>query len=426
VAAETAERVLLFTLPDDTDRAHLTGVLTEAGLECAVIEGVDALFDALREGAGVIVTSAEAITEHTVRILAKTLARRPPWSNLPIIILVDSNRAAIERLDALDLFSPSTSSNVTVIERPVHDVTLLTMVRAALRARRRQYEVRDLLRHLEHTNEELRASQEALQSVNDTLEARVEERTRQVRELALALTTAEQQERMRISQILHDHLQQLIHGAKMWAETGRDEPDTAPPETLDRIIDLLDDALDTTRSLTVDLSPPVLRSDGLVAAFHWLADHVADTHGLHVLLDLDDDLVIPQDDLRTLLFDVTRELLFNVVKHADTRTATLSAQAVGRDAEAASGLLSEADAGEAVVLEVADEGSGFDPSTISEASDPDGGFGLYSVRERIDLIGGRVAIDSAPGQGTRVQVAVPLPADEDAVSSSIPEAETPA
>jgi two-component system CheB/CheR fusion protein len=219
-----------------------------------------------------------------------------------------------------------------------------------------------------------------------------------MRDLALALTTTEQRERARISQILHDHLQPLIHGAKMWAEVARDEPDTTPADALARIVALLDEALAATRSLAVDLSPPVLHGQGLAAAYEWLADHVADRHGLQVRLALAPDLAVEPGDLRTLLFDVTRELLFNVVKHAGVDTAGLAAITKG----------SAGATDRTVCIEVTDEGRGFDPSAIGPAPDPDGGFGLPSIRERIGLLGGTVTIDAEPGRGTRVCVRAPL------------------
>lgn len=386
---DAAERILLLT--STAARAQtLTSPLEASDHATVAFTSLSSLIDTLQEGAGVLLVDEDAITERASRLLATAMAQREPWSNLPIIVLTDGTAPSIERLDQLGLFGPATSTNVTILERPVHEATLKTVVRSALRARRRQYEVRDLMQNLQATNQKLRESQQALQDANDSLEERVAARTKQVRDLALALTRAEQQERSRISELLHDHLQQLIHGARIWAETlATDGPD-ASPEAPTRILDLLDQALDTTRSLTVELSPPVLQEKGLPAALDWLAQHVADTHNLHLQLDVPQTLQVEAEDLRTLLFRSARELVFNVVKHADVDTARLRARRTAGSC----------------VIEVVDDGRGFDPDCLEE--DADAHFGLFSVRERLSLVGGQLTIDSAPGDGTRARIEVPL------------------
>jgi signal transduction histidine kinase len=391
-ATDAVEQVLL--LASTTARAtDVADCLQASDLSTAAFTTLSPLLETLQdEGAGTLIVDEDAITERASRLLSTAMAQREPWSNLPIIVLTDGEPASIERLDQLGLFGPATSTNVTILGRPVHEVTLVTVVRSALRARRRQYEVRDLMQNLQSTNEKLRESQQALQAANETLEERVAARTKQVRELALALTTAEQQERSRISELLHDHLQQLIHGARIWAETLAQEGLEASPEAPDRILDLLDEALETTRSLTVELSPPVLQEQGLPAALDWLAQHVAETHHLRLELDVSENLQVPAEDLRTLLFRSVRELVFNVVKHADVDTATLRAR--------------RTDAG--CAIDVIDDGRGFDPEAV-EANDPEGHFGLFSVHERLNLVGGHLTIDSAPGEGTHARIEVPLP-----------------
>jgi signal transduction histidine kinase len=93
--------------------------------------------------------------------------------------------------------------------------------------------------------------------------------------------------------------------------------------------------------------------------------------------------------MRVLLFQIVRELLFNVVKHADTDRATVT--------------IDEADGG--LIIIVADEGAGFDPAALKPKTE--GGFGLFSVRERLRLFGGTLEIESAPGEGTRMIATIP-------------------
>lgn len=281
----------------------------------------------------------------------------------------------------------------------------------------------DLLRYLAQVNDSLRASRDALSAANEALERRVADQSERIRRLSLALASAEQRERTRISEILHDHVQQLIHGAKIWAETLHDEGDDAPPESLDRIVALLHDAIAATRSLTVDLSPPVLHSAGLPGVLKWLASRVSETHDMHVTLNLDASLTsngaahddgasedgdTPVDDasLRVAhatllaLFEVSRELLFNVAKHAGVDHASINAR--------------RTDAG--YVVEVVDEGVGFDPDSLctspDEGRDACGGVGLAAIRQRLSLIGGSLTIDSTPGRGTRARAFVPDASDD--------------
>jgi signal transduction histidine kinase len=384
------ERILLLASTPE-EASVLASALERTNVATASFTTLDALVSTLQEGAGGLLVEEDAITKRGARLLSSAMVQREPWSNLPIIILTSGDPAAIERLDTLDLFGPATAGNITILERPVHEVTLTTVVHTALRARRRQYEVRDLMADLRATNEQLRESQAALQATNETLEERVAARTEKIRQLALALTTAEQRERARISELLHDHVQQLIHGARIWADTLADGLDRAPPEALERLSTLLDEAIEATRSLSVELSPPVLQKQGLLAALDWLATHVADTHNLTLTLDLPDALKVPEEDLRTLLFRSLRELVFNVAKHAEVDTAHLRVRRKNGTC----------------VAEVWDEGAGFTPDTLDDAA-PNDHFGLFSIRERIDLVGGSFSIESTPGEGTHATITVPL------------------
>lgn len=389
-ASDVEERLLLF-LPKNGPSTKIAEILRTADVHLASFTSLQSLVDAVERGAGTLIVDERAITERASRLLVSAMAQREPWSNLPIIVLTSGTPEAIERLDRLNLFGPETLSNVTILERPVHEVTLKTVVRSALRARRRQYEVRNLMQDLQKTNEQLRESRAALEEANETLEERVEARTQQVRELALELTTAEQQERKRISKLLHDHLQQLIHGARIWAESLAENHEDAP-EALERLLDLLDDATETTRSLTAELTPPVLQEKGFSAALEWLSEHVADTHDFHLETQVSPELRISEEDLQILLFRSVRELVFNTIKHAGVDRAHLQAERTN----------------DHCVIEVSDEGKGFDPNSMNEEDDPDANFGLFSVRERLDLVSGELTIDSAPGEGTCARIEVPL------------------
>lgn len=234
----------------------------------------------------------------------------------------------------------------------------------------------------------------ALQRLNTTLEQEVNTRTEQVRSLASSLTMAEQEERRRISQILHDDLQQLLYGIQMrimavFTDVQQGNYRVVPTH-IQEAYTWLGEAIQTTRQLTVDLSPPILKDEGLVDALHWLVTQMATLNHLQVTLQVDQPCQIEDEDMRVMLFQIIRELLFNVVKHAgvDQATVTLTAEAGN------------------CMIQIRDAGQGFDVAA-AEAK-PERGFGLFSVRERLKLFGGGMEIQSAPGQGTQITIYAPL------------------
>lgn len=219
--------------------------------------------------------------------------------------------------------------------------------------------------------------------------AALDARHREVRELASALTLAEQAERARISALLHDHLQQYLFGAQMMLLSLRRQPDREGVlRGLTSVDETLRQCIDVTRRLTLDLTPPVLDGEDYGRALEWLATHVTTTHGLAVTVSLDDPVVIENRELRVLLTEMVRELLFNAVKHAGTGAARVRLSAPEG----------------AVRIAVEDDGAGFDPATTN----PERGFGLFSVRGRLELFGGHLVLDTAPGAGTRAVLTVPL------------------
>jgi PAS domain S-box-containing protein len=243
--------------------------------------------------------------------------------------------------------------------------------------------IRDITEKKQHELEINRAK--------DDLDQRVRERTEQLRALAGELTLTEQRERKRLAKILHDHIQQLLVAAKFrLALLGRDERE-AVKQAAREIGELIDESITESRSLTAELSPPILHEAGLNAGLEWLARWMKDKQHLHV--DLEMDSVAPLTEAtNVLLFEAVRELLLNAVKHSKARSVRVSLRS-------AEGLLH---------LVVSDEGIGFDPQKLQQAGESGGGFGLFSIAERLHLIGGRVEIDSSPGKGSRFVLHVPI------------------
>jgi len=239
---------------------------------------------------------------------------------------------------------------------------------------------------------ERRRVEQQVRDLNATLEERVEDRTREVRNLAARLTVAEQDERQRIAHILHDDLQQQLYGLSMVFSTVRqavapsaDERDVVQ---LDRAARILGEAFQTVRTLATELSPNVLQSDNFEDTLSWLAKTTAEKYGLAVSVESDGPLRIGDSSVRILLYQMLREVLFNVLKHAGVPEARIVAW--------------EED--DCVWVRVEDDGAGFDVATEETTT---GGFGLFSVRERLEFVGGRLRLESAKGAGTRVTLSVP-------------------
>jgi PAS domain S-box-containing protein len=242
----------------------------------------------------------------------------------------------------------------------------------------------------------------ALHELNATLEARVDARTaalveseRQLRRATSLLIMAEQGERSRISQVLHDDLQQQLHSVQMKLGMVRQQALRGDVDKVMRSVAdaeaWINQAVQITRQLTVDLSPPILKSEGLAEALAWLVTQMREKHGLQVQLLAEAHPRLPEA-IRVLVFQIARELLFNVVKHAGTDHAWVE-------------LRGDADG---VIVSVRDEGKGFEMDTDAAHARRVDGFGLPSVRERLALFGGKLEIESSPGAGTRVVLWLPL------------------
>jgi PAS domain S-box-containing protein len=247
-----------------------------------------------------------------------------------------------------------------------------------------------------HDISEIKRYEQRLEVLNETLEQRVQERTRQVRALASSLTLAEQRERHRVAQILHDDLQQLLYGAQMQLillkkELEAGEGDDAASQ-FEKVEEILERGVHVARTLAVDLSPPVLEGEGLTEAIQWLATQMEELHNLDVTVTVDGPLDIADEEMRVLLFQLLRELLFNVVKHTDVATAAVRLHQENQHLK----------------IDVTDEGRGFDLDAVrGDEQMQNAGFGLFSVQERLGLFGGQLTIETAPGEGTTATIIVP-------------------
>jgi PAS domain S-box-containing protein len=230
-----------------------------------------------------------------------------------------------------------------------------------------------------------------LQQANAALESKVQERTEQIRALASEVTLAEQRERKRIAGILHDDLQQLLIAARFNLNGLSQIKQQQTQHVVAQVEGLLAQAVKRSRLLSVELSPPILQIGGLVPALEWLASWMETNHGLSVSFAVHGRGTPQQEDVAALLFQVTRELLLNVVKHAQVKTATIE---IAQD----KGMFR---------IIVADRGVGFDPTHLAKRAANSTSFGLLGIRDRLDLLGGRMEIESVVGKGSRFSLHAP-------------------
>jgi signal transduction histidine kinase len=283
---------------------------------------------------------------------------RRQYADVPIVVLTGLTLAetAVEAMKA--------GADDYLIKGQFHGRQLMRAVRFALeRSARRRAE------------EELRATNQAL------------------RAMASKLTMAEQQERRRLSRLVHEHLQQLLAAVRLKVDTLRRRSQSAALDPcLGEIECLLVQCLEESRHLTQELSPPVLHDAGLTAALAWLSRHVQRRHGLCLELKLDARAEPESEEIRILVFQAVCELLANVIHHAGVRQATVAMARVD---------------GNRLEVQVTDAGVGFDPSK-TDVPGLGGSPVLFSLRERLQALGGDLEVRSVPGDGTRAVVLAPL------------------
>ena len=280
------------------------------------------------------------------------------------------------------------------------------LIGEAIRRFHAEEELRDYREHLE---ELVRVRTQELRVLNEELELRVKERTSvaerravQLQELAAELELAEQRERRRLAMILHDGLQQILVAAKLNLGVLSRAGDL--PKATKEISSLIDEAIEMSRSLTAELGPPMLFRGGMGPSLRWLVRWFHERHSLTVKLTAPEEMAQMPEEVSILLFRSVRELLFNVVKHAGSVVA--SVEVVQREGW--------------IRVSVSDEGAGFDPTQIRGEGGSSGGFGLFSISERLGFLGGKMEIDSALSRGSRFVLTVPFCSESSTRTSSNP------
>ena len=215
----------------------------------------------------------------------------------------------------------------------------------------------------------------------------------QLRSLASELSLAEEQERHNIAIGLHDQIGQTLSVLNMKLHSLRENITTRDcAEQIDTILEGLKQVIADTRSLTFELSPPILYELGLEAALEWLGEQFHRQHGLAWQFEDDGQPKPLGKDVKIMLFRSVRELLVNVIKHA--RADTVRVTVCRKNGT--------------IRIEVKDQGIGFDLQKTTSRTAKNYGFGLFNIRERLRHLGGNLDIDTRPGHGTLITIMAPL------------------
>jgi two-component system sensor histidine kinase UhpB len=264
-------------------------------------------------------------------------------------------------------------------------------------------EIGAMAESLERMRTLLLANIQELASWNETLEDRVADRTQELRRhqvlvqrLLRHAINAQEEERARLARELHDDIGQMLTAVQL----NLDHLSTLPLNNaaahegqLARTRELTDRALADLRRIIAAVRPGILSELGLLSALEWVADRTLRHAGLSVTIESNlRDGRLP-DEVETLLFRIAQEAMGNVARHSHAKQARIELQREDG----------------AVTMTVADDGLGFDPSAVEPDQDLAGGLGLAGMAERAALLGGQVAVESAPGEGTTIRVVVPAP-----------------
>lgn len=229
-------------------------------------------------------------------------------------------------------------------------------------------------------------------------ESRLAASRRQLASLAAELNLCDERARRQIARQLHDQVVQRLALGKIKLDLALKKKQLPESPALKELIEILQDSMADLRDLSFELSPPILYELGLRATLDSLGSRLAREHGFafeFVGAHCEPNL---GEELKIVLYQIARELLINVVKHA--RAARVSLELEQRE--------------DRVRLQVSDDGVGFERGRLGT------GFGLSSARQRVELMGGELAVTSAPGAGCRIELLLPTGTEEIGMPWGVP------
>jgi len=214
-----------------------------------------------------------------------------------------------------------------------------------------------------------------------------------IKALASELSATEQRSRRRMAAFLHDKVGHALALSKMKVEALLDmSGQPSIHQSVEEVHALLREVIQTTRSFTFELSPPILYDLGLVPAIDWLVEELQKRHRIAATLRKPMSKIQLADEVRNVLFEGTREVFINAVKHS--RAKCIDVSITVQDLM--------------ITIAVRDDGVGFDVSSMDQLQTGRKSFGLYNLRERLKDVGGRMEIESAHEKGTNVRLIAPI------------------
>jgi len=227
-------------------------------------------------------------------------------------------------------------------------------------------------------------------------EKKMREQQEKLRSLSSELVLTEERQRRKIATELHDRIGQNLAVTKIkLGELRESYPSNSVAGQLSKIYEIVDQTIQDTRTLTFEISPPVLYELGLKPALESLIDQIQRQHKIRIKFSGDGQPESLDDGNRVIFYRAVRELLFNIVKHACAQNVAVSIRRMD----------------DSIQIGIEDDGVGCDISQFYPRMNQAKGFGIFSIRERFGHLGGRVEIQSKPGQGTRVVLLLPVTRD---------------
>ena len=370
--------------PVGQDAETMAALLEAEGFETQICRRLDEYSGRITDGAGALLLTEEALESAQGSLLLNLLKAQPAWSELPLIILTSGGES--RRVGLLNVAARAAGS-VTLLERPISTLTLLRSVQVALRSRRRQYHVRDLVTQLA--------------SLNQTLEDRVRQRTRELR-LANKKLQAEierrkglegqileisDREQQRLGQELHDglcqHLTAVAFMARSMALRLKNHR-VVDVKDIEKVAELVNAAATDTRNLSRALHRMDVDAPSFVTALEDLVDR--EIWKTPCRLEVKPSFRIEHDVVAAQLYRIAREAVINANKHAQAREIVVKLER----------------SPEGMVLRVVDDGVGFSNEPKRRE-----GLGFHIMNYRAQLLGGRLEIDSPKEGGTCVSCYLP-------------------
>jgi signal transduction histidine kinase len=400
---------VLICAPTGRDGPLLVRCLRRDGVHGVPYDSVETLTHELGEQAQAVIIAEEALVSRGVERLFEFLKSQPPWSDITVILLTQSDasdESSQTSSDLVNLFGAH--GNVNMLERPLRLPTLVSAVRSAVRARKRQYEVRDLLA-------QRAANERVLQEARSDLEKRVLQRTLEItkvnsdlrrevgerihaeaalRQLSQNVVRLQDEERRNIARELHDSAGQYLSAVTLTlGQLARrlSESNDRNKELVQEALELVGNCIKEVRTMSYLLHPPVLDDFGLVSALRWYVEGFSQRSGIQVKLDLEEQFPRVSPEMETALFRVVQEGLTNVHRHSGGLSACVALKIRDRQ----------------ISTIITDNGHGMPAEVLREVGKGQGGVGLMGMYERVKKLGGNIHIASDE-RGTTVKAELPL------------------